>query len=369
MRSGSGDVSVVLLTLGEPSTQRVLKALEHQTLAPYEVVTVRDVRPMHAALNQGVQRVATPFFVEVDSDMILDPHCLETLRRAIRSRTGIAVGHLRDALLGNIVGVKLFRTACFQQGGMPDSISPDTDFARRVIKEGWKAAHVGRRFYRHPDHWPTLGEHAPDYTPGYTYNKHLLEGRRYLHRRSPEGIRWHFARLESSSHTAALIAQIGLAHGLFLDSSKDLLGLQDPRSHQITRLERFLDNTPNASDSSSAFEAASGHKSQFELYASCHEVGRSLFETGDAPRLRRLIDSLGFTRDDDARWIAKMGILQGLAVPDQDRRGVEREFALLTDFCAMHNSASPLFLRVARRIDRWRRIVKRSLPTRSQAKI
>ncbi len=40
----------------------------------------------------------------------------------MRPGTGIVVGELRDPLVGQVVGIRMFRTACFRDGGMPDSI-------------------------------------------------------------------------------------------------------------------------------------------------------------------------------------------------------------------------------------------------------
>jgi hypothetical protein len=39
--------------------------------------------------------------------------------------------------------------------------------------------------------------------------------------------RWHFGRLEASSHELAVLAQVALAHGIFLDVNRDLLGILD----------------------------------------------------------------------------------------------------------------------------------------------
>jgi hypothetical protein len=45
--------------------------------------------------------------VQVDADMVLDPDCFERLRQAMDDDVGMAVGALRDPLLGPIAGVKI----------------------------------------------------------------------------------------------------------------------------------------------------------------------------------------------------------------------------------------------------------------------
>src|SRR5437763_598224 len=116
------DVCAVVLTLGEQTTGRALRSLEAQTLPVEEVVIVDGVRPFHRAFNDGADRVPTPFFVQVDADMVLDPACVEVLRSAMAPRIGIAVGALRDPLMGKIAGVKMFRRSCLETLPLRDTV-------------------------------------------------------------------------------------------------------------------------------------------------------------------------------------------------------------------------------------------------------
>jgi cellulose synthase/poly-beta-1,6-N-acetylglucosamine synthase-like glycosyltransferase len=125
------DVSAVVLTVGEPSTAEAIESLHRQTVPLRDIIVVRDVTPFHKALNAGAARVKTRFFVQVDADMILDPRCVAALRSGMHRRAGIVVGRLRDALTQDVVGIKLFRTVCFESTVFRDSISPDTDFVEQ----------------------------------------------------------------------------------------------------------------------------------------------------------------------------------------------------------------------------------------------
>jgi hypothetical protein len=218
------DVAAVLLSLDEPFVQRARESIAAQSLPVTDLILVNDVTPFHRALNEGARRVTTPFFVQVDADMILDPHCVETLRAAVRDDTGIVVGELRDPLVERVVGVKLFRTACVQQVAFSDSVSPDTDFGAAIARAGWKTVYVGRPAPGTGAPVATLGEHRPDYTPAYTFRKHLLEGRRYWHRGAAHGMRARNASLAASSHPLAPLAQLAMGHGLFLSIDTDGLG-------------------------------------------------------------------------------------------------------------------------------------------------
>ena len=156
----------MVLTIGEPTTQDAIDSLRRQTAPVRDVIVVRDTRPFHKALNEGAGRVATPYFVQVDADMILNRHCVARLRRAMAPNTGIAVGYLRDELMQQVVGIKLFRTECFAIAQFRDSISPDTDFVDEIARAGWQTVYVGRRRSDARGSWTTLGEHKPDWARG-----------------------------------------------------------------------------------------------------------------------------------------------------------------------------------------------------------
>ena len=220
------DVSAALLSIGEPAAERALASIEAQSPPPREIVTIENVSPFYRALNEAARRVSAPYFVQVDSDMILDPGCFGELRASVRPDTGIVVGELRDPMMGQIVGVKLFRTECFEASKVPDSISMDTDFVASIRRHGWKTEYVGRApGVAHASR--TLGEHRPNYTAAYTYRKHIIEGGRLRYRGAQGGLRWRIGRLESSDHELARLALIALAHGFFRAGDRDGLTPMD----------------------------------------------------------------------------------------------------------------------------------------------
>ena len=228
------DVSAVVLTTGEPTTQGAIDSLRRQTAPLSDIIVVRDVAPFHKAMNAGVEQVKTTFFVQVDADMVLDDHCVAALREEMRRDIGIIVGHLRDPLIGRVVGIKLFRTAVFQATMFQDSISPDTDFVADIARKGWKTVYIGRSGNSGAEQWATYGEHRRDYSLRYTYRKYLIEGCRYRYRQNAAGARWHFAQLEASRHPSALTAQIGLARGIFLENHRPARDVAGRRRFRAT---------------------------------------------------------------------------------------------------------------------------------------
>jgi glycosyltransferase involved in cell wall biosynthesis len=255
--------------------------------------------------------VRTPFFVQVDADMVLDPDAVRRLRAAMSEEVGIAVGRLEDPLAGRIVGVKLFRTVCFQHTRFPDSISPDTDFGAAIATAGWRTAYLGGA--EDDGKEPTLGLHDPAYEPAYTFRKYLLEGRRYRHRRRPDGLRWHLGRLEGSAHPRSALAQVALANGIFLETDRDLLepGEEDAGFRAVERLlalEEVRGAEPGPRHAEPTIDPADA-RGTFLRYRA---LGAQLARAGDGGAVRGLLVSLhGGGRNESPR-IAKIGICRGL---------------------------------------------------------
>jgi glycosyltransferase involved in cell wall biosynthesis len=334
------DVSAVLLTIGEPSTQDAIDSLNRQTAPPRQIIVVRDITPFHRALNAGVDQVKTPFFVQVDADMILDPHCIHALRKGMRRRVGIVVARLRDALTEQVVGIKLFRTKCFENAKFSDSISPDTDFVDAIGRAGWKTVFIGELGRGELDQWATFGEHRPAYTPSYTYRKHLIEGCRYRYRRSVNGLRWRFTRLASSRHPSALIAQTGLARGLFLERERDLLGSAWV-DESFPRLDAFLGNSQSDGDCEAAVLPPADVPLR-ERFRNLYRIGSALFEANDLSMFRRSMRDLDNSGRIDTAWISKAALCQGLLAQPADDAAIEADYGKLEEIIEM-SGALPIW--------------------------
>ena len=212
------DVSAVLLTMGETTTERALASIERQTLHPAETIVVEGVTPFSAAIAAAVERVRTPYFVQVDADMILDDTCFERLRRGMSDGVAIACGGLRDPLLGTIGAVKLFRRECFELVSMPASVSPDVDFWRALQSRGWLTLFV----LTGDASLHTFGEHRPDWNSEQTYATYHLLGCRYRRLRNRGGTLWRLGALRRSRHPLSTLARYALCTGLFYEETRDV---------------------------------------------------------------------------------------------------------------------------------------------------
>jgi hypothetical protein len=328
------DVSAVVLSIGEPFTPRAVASVLTQTLPLHEVVLVENVSPFFRAMNEGARRVTTAFFVQVDADMILDPTCVEALRAEVGDDTGIAVGELRDPLLGQVVGVKLFRTECFKKAEFPDSITPDTDFGAAIGRRGWKTLYVG-----HPGEDTgapprTFGEHHPDYTPAYTYRKHLLEGRRLRYRGARWGLRWSFRRLDDSAHPLAGLAQIALAHGFFLPTDRDQLTpwVDEP---DAARLVTLLETDRRCVAPCSDLFPLDRHRRLREVFRRFALAGSALASADAGASIRDVLGAVSGTQHGWHGLVAKIALSHGVLSPAQTAESLAADERALGSFVTL----------------------------------
>jgi hypothetical protein len=327
------DITALVLTTGEETTQRAINSVKEQTLKPKEIIIIENVTPFHRALNSGSSKVKTEFFVQVDSDMILDEDCFEQLRKFMKPNTGAVYGDLRDSLIGRTCCVKMYRSKCFDFVQLRDSISPDTDFRDDMIKQGWSASRALRLVGETTNLWHTFGEHKPSYTPQYTYSKYLLEGRRYRYRKKLGALIWHLKRLRDSSHEVSLIAQIAMLHGIFLNEDSDLLKPYS-RNLEFDFLEGFLKSkgsfkiNRSTALSFSVFRPRKTFKQYFEL-------GTELRKANAFPSLKHCMDALNKTSD-EFNWIAKTGLCHGLFSQYYSEERVEKEYKKLSELLSNH---------------------------------
>lgn len=236
------EVSGVVLTIGEDTVGRAIESLKKQTVPCKDIVIVKNVSPFHKALNKAVAKVKTPFFIQCDADMVLDPDCIETMLKFMKKDTGIVIGLLQDELLGIIQAVKLFRTECVSSIKFADHVSPDTHYIRKMTIEGWQYAFANRkgvRFSNRPR--DVFGDHKPNYTSLYTFEKFRLEGARILDRGVFSELNGYLKKFSNSTHPMAPVALIGLCQGLFSDIREDRL-TKYKASKEFRVLERFMNS-------------------------------------------------------------------------------------------------------------------------------
>lgn len=210
------DITAVVLTIGEETTKETIKSLNNQIMSPAEIVVIKDIYPFYKAMNEAASRVKTEFFIQVDADMILYENALATLRKVMDKKTGIAVGVLKDSLIGNIAGLKMFRTSLFEKHEFKNKVSQDTFFASEIKKSGWRVKYVAGGLDKFLINGRPLGEHRPAYGSLYTFCKFRLEGRRIRYRKNFYDFICKWKRLKKSLfENTNLFALTGMSHGMF----------------------------------------------------------------------------------------------------------------------------------------------------------
>jgi hypothetical protein len=155
-RAGEDELTVFVISAGEQVTNECLAALERQTRT-FRLEAIRDVYPMSAAFQAMPDRCRTPFFVQVDADMVLEPHAVETLHRAMRRsspRTSTVSAYLYTE--GVISGmVKCWRRSVFRFFRFRDVRTVDRDLYRRMRRWGIKQRELKIPIGVHRAHgWP-----------------------------------------------------------------------------------------------------------------------------------------------------------------------------------------------------------------------
>ena len=180
----SDRVTVFVTTVGAASYQACLDHLAEQDCR-FGLEIIDSVAPMNAAFQRMLDRCKTPFFVQVDEDMLLYPQAVRTLCESIEAEppnVAMFFADLYDAHLERpIVGVKIYRHEVVRRYPFTDVQSFEKLQVRQMRADGYD---VG--FDRAGPH--VLGLHGTHWTTQSIFERYAtLESRR---RRHPRELEW-----------------------------------------------------------------------------------------------------------------------------------------------------------------------------------
>ena len=185
-------VTVFVTTVGYPTFSACLEHLHAQD-ARFTLRIIDHVAPMSAAFQRMLDECTTPYYVQVDEDMLLYSHAVRTLYQllaAMESRTVQYVAALYDVHLERIIyGLKIFKHPVVRRYPFRNVSGCEWDQIRRFRADGYvdvRAPLEGAT--RHSQH--TLGLHGTYWTPEAVYLRYfVLELTRRMGNRTHEWLR------------------------------------------------------------------------------------------------------------------------------------------------------------------------------------
>ena len=162
------ELTVFVIRSGKnPNYENCVDALNNQncTFVLNEIV---DVAPMSAAFQQMIVQCDTPYYIQVDEDMILDEYAIERLYYSIKrtDRTVCMVSHmLTDIHLGmDIFGVKIYKhDIMINYPYNLQVISCEKEQMIRLEKGGYVVQMIEK----------SIGKHSPKWTPELIYERYF----------------------------------------------------------------------------------------------------------------------------------------------------------------------------------------------------
>lgn len=166
-------LTVFIITTGAPTFEDCLAAIQAQDLCNFQIKVIRNISPMSAAFQQMNLRCTTPFFIQVDEDMILYPDAIFKLYSALMAspeNTALYYLSLLDTDLGiPIVGVKIYRHSIISKYPWVDSFSCEMDQLARLQKDGY--TYGGK--YKEQMGYHVVGEHRSDGSEELLFERYL----------------------------------------------------------------------------------------------------------------------------------------------------------------------------------------------------
>jgi GR25 family glycosyltransferase involved in LPS biosynthesis len=162
------ELTVFIIRSGKnPNYEDCVEAIKNQNCT-FVLDEIVDVSPMSAAFQQMIERCDTPYYVQVDEDMILDEGTIERLYYSIKctKRNICIVTHmLTDVHLNiNIFGIKIYRhDIMINYPYNLDIISCEKDQMTRLENDGYIVQMIEK----------SLGKHSPKWSPELIYERYF----------------------------------------------------------------------------------------------------------------------------------------------------------------------------------------------------
>ena len=168
-------VTVFVTTVGAPSYPACMEHLRFQD-SQFHLHEIRNVAPMSAAFQQMVDLCETPFYIQVDEDMLLYPHAVRRLHELILEEGGDAALYaapLFDPHLDRTIeAVKIFDTSIGKRYPFVDIANCDVERNDRMEANGYRVAKPPKEHRGWYAIDLALGLHGPHWTSRSIYERY-----------------------------------------------------------------------------------------------------------------------------------------------------------------------------------------------------
>ncbi len=250
--------TVFVLTVDDPAFPACKAALDAQEDAVFHTEIIRNVCPFSAAAQAMIDRCRTPYFIQVDEDMVLSPDAvasMEAVMAAAPDDVGMICFHLFDEDRGlPIQGVKIYRTALMKPLMFQDVKASEMDLLEQMGRHGIQ-------WILHPD---VKGRHGTVYTSDTIYRRYKTMYEKDIRQWNvlTSDIRRKADAFRQSGDPLQLFALLGAAHGIInaplaADREKDARAYDFAELDVFRRL--FLTDPPLTQSYAAARQAPPAH--------------------------------------------------------------------------------------------------------------
>lgn len=152
------DLTVFIITCGEnPNYPYCVEALQNQNCT-FNLSAIRNVSPMAKAFQMMIDECKTPYYIQVDEDMVLKDNAIRTMYKDIKvasKKTAMIVYKLYDQHLNaNIQGIKIYKHEIFKQYPYStDILSCEMEQLKKLKNGGYIYQEINTVLGEHSPHW------------------------------------------------------------------------------------------------------------------------------------------------------------------------------------------------------------------------
>lgn len=244
MRNISSELTVFFITSGyNPNEESCLSALKNQTCL-FTLQIIRNYSPMSVAFQEMLIRCKTPYYIEVDGDMLLQKNTIEKMYNEILptdSKTAMQCYRLRDVHLDfPIYGIKIYKHDIFKN--YPYDIKHPSCEVKQlddIKKDGYTYTLIEDIVGEHSTFWTDTGIYERYYNLMQKFRLFKYVWMRDL----PKKLVGIYQKSPTEQNLYALCgAIIGLSDNKIIDGEKD----SRIKPVGIGRIKSFFDNPTSA---------------------------------------------------------------------------------------------------------------------------